>query len=175
MCDSESFVSFHMVFDEEEASIEWSPFTWLSVDVDGRTPSVWLRLSCFAVFSFFVDFLKILEVPSNSVCSLARQRIEHAGDPPVQAFGVRILMTASRVWRVDIPSSGPFTWWNLLNHVAFPTSRYLYFHFTKMWDPFHLASWKLHLEARRNVTNSDVPYSTKERLWPSFWPGLAGV
>ena len=127
------------------------------------------------VFFFFVDFLKILEVPSNSVCSLARQRIEHAGDPPVQAFGVRILMTASRVWRVDIPSSGSFTWWNLLNHVAFPTSRYLYFHFTKMWDPFHLASWKLHLEARRNVTNSDVPYSTKERLWPSFWPGLAGV
>jgi len=53
-----------------------------------------LALLCFL---FFVDFLKILEVPSNSVCSLARQRIEHAGDPPVQAFGVRILMTASRV------------------------------------------------------------------------------
>lgn len=64
------------------ASIEWSPFTRLSVDVDGRTPSVWLRLSCFAVFSFFVDFLKILEVPSNVFVAWPVKRIEHAGDPP---------------------------------------------------------------------------------------------
>lgn len=33
------------------------------------------------VFSFFVDFLKILEVPSNVFVAWPVKRIEHAGDP----------------------------------------------------------------------------------------------
>ena len=48
------------------------------------------------VFLFFVDFLKILEVPSIVFLAWLVKEL-NMQETPVQAFGVRILMTASRV------------------------------------------------------------------------------